>query len=91
MPDQGLWESLEGSSLVLVKLRRDGTSVLYCSLGTAQAQVHLGALLSLVQRLMHSKGCGFFFLTMDFTVFEKVHLNTIWLYLKISILIRFGT
>ena len=34
-PDEGLWESLEGSSLVLIKLRRDMASVLCCSFCTA--------------------------------------------------------
>lgn len=39
-------------------------------------------------------GRGFlfsFFLTMDFTVFGKFHVDTIWLCLEISILIGFGT
>lgn len=91
LPDEGLWESLEGSSLVLIKLRRDMASVLCCSLCTVQAQVSLGTLLSLVQHMMYSKDWIVFFKTMDFTVFKKLHLNTIWLCLKISILIGFGT
>lgn len=35
LPEEGLWESLEGSSLVLIKLRRDRAWVSCCSFCTA--------------------------------------------------------
>lgn len=79
---EGLWVSIEGSSLVLAKLRRSGQNVLCCSCCTAQTQVSVGILLSLVQGIMHSKGWGILalvFLNMDFANFEKLYSNTIWL------------
>lgn len=60
-PLEELWVSLEGSSLVSAKLRRSGQNVLSCSCCTAQTQVSVGILLSLVQGIMELGDFGFGF------------------------------